>query len=272
MSGKDLVDSVKVSSNRICKVLGGEPPEGFHFELFMDEHNQKISKSKGNGLTMEDWLRYGAPESLAYYMFRLAEVGQAALFRRHPQGDGRISAAPGRLQPGPRGRRQAPPTRSTTRCGASTAAAAGQGLAGVVQPAAEPGLGGQRLGQGDPVGFHVALHAGRDARRASRCWTAWPATTRSTTTRTSSCRPSASARPTRRSAPPWRTSRAAEGAAGRLQGRRQRSRTRSTAGKAAGFEPLRTWFRRSTKCCWARPKARASARSRRSSAWPKRSR
>ena len=68
MSGKDLVDSVRVS-NRICKVLGGEPPEGFHYELFMDEHNQKISKTKGNGLTMEDWLRYGAPESLAYYLF-----------------------------------------------------------------------------------------------------------------------------------------------------------------------------------------------------------
>jgi len=68
MSGKDLVDSVRVS-NRVCKALGGEPPEGFHYELFMDEQNQKISKSKGNGLTMEDWLRYGAPESLAYYMF-----------------------------------------------------------------------------------------------------------------------------------------------------------------------------------------------------------
>ena len=67
MSGKDLVDSVKVS-NKICRVLGGEPPEGFHYELFMDEQNQKISKSKGNGLTMEQWLRYGAPESLAYYM------------------------------------------------------------------------------------------------------------------------------------------------------------------------------------------------------------
>jgi lysyl-tRNA synthetase class 1 len=68
MSGKDLIDSVRISS-RICKVLGGEPPETFHYELFMDENNQKISKSKGNGLTMEEWLRYGAPESLAYYMF-----------------------------------------------------------------------------------------------------------------------------------------------------------------------------------------------------------
>jgi lysyl-tRNA synthetase class 1 len=69
MSGKDLIDSVKASS-RICKALGGEPPEGFNYELFLDEQNQKISKSKGNGLSMEDWLRYGAPESLAYYMFQ----------------------------------------------------------------------------------------------------------------------------------------------------------------------------------------------------------
>ncbi|HVM99345.1 MAG TPA: lysine--tRNA ligase [Caulobacteraceae bacterium] len=68
MSGKDLVDSIRISS-RICRVLGAEPPETFTYELFMDEMNQKISKSKGNGLTMEEWLRYGAPESLAYYMF-----------------------------------------------------------------------------------------------------------------------------------------------------------------------------------------------------------
>jgi lysyl-tRNA synthetase class 1 len=68
MSGKDLIESVRASA-RICKILGGEPPEGFHYELFLDETNQKISKSKGNGLSMEDWLRYGAPESLAYYMF-----------------------------------------------------------------------------------------------------------------------------------------------------------------------------------------------------------
>jgi lysyl-tRNA synthetase, class I len=68
MSGKDLIDSVRVSS-RICKVLGGEPPEGFNFELFLDENGQRISKSKGNGLTLEEWLRYGIQESLAYYMF-----------------------------------------------------------------------------------------------------------------------------------------------------------------------------------------------------------
>jgi lysyl-tRNA synthetase class 1 len=69
MSGKDLIESVKVSS-RICSILGGTPPEGFNFELFLDEHNQKISKSKGNGLTLEEWRRYGAPESLVYYLFQ----------------------------------------------------------------------------------------------------------------------------------------------------------------------------------------------------------
>jgi len=79
MSGKDLIDSVKVS-NQICRILGGAPPEGFNYELFLDEANQKISKSKGNGLTMEDWLRYGAPESLAYYMFQSPKSAKKLYF------------------------------------------------------------------------------------------------------------------------------------------------------------------------------------------------
>jgi lysyl-tRNA synthetase class 1 len=79
MSGKDLVDSVRIS-NRIAKALGGEPPEAFHFELFMDENNQKISKSKGNGLTMEEWLRYGTPESLAYYMYQSPKSAKRLYF------------------------------------------------------------------------------------------------------------------------------------------------------------------------------------------------
>jgi len=78
-SGKDLVDSVRVS-NRIVKALGAEPPEAFHFELFMDENNQKISKSKGNGLTIEEWLRYGAPESLTYYMYQSPKSAKRLYF------------------------------------------------------------------------------------------------------------------------------------------------------------------------------------------------
>jgi lysyl-tRNA synthetase class 1 len=69
MAGKDLIDSVKLSS-RITRVLGGDPPAGFNYELFLDENGQKISKSKGNGLTIEEWLTYASPESLSLFMFQ----------------------------------------------------------------------------------------------------------------------------------------------------------------------------------------------------------
>jgi lysyl-tRNA synthetase class 1 len=68
MAGKDLIDSVRLSS-QICRALGGTPPDGFNYELFLDEGGQKISKSKGNGLTIDEWLAYASPESLALYMF-----------------------------------------------------------------------------------------------------------------------------------------------------------------------------------------------------------
>ena len=69
MAGKDLIDSVKLSS-RIARALGATPPEGFNYELFLDKDGAKISKSKGNGLTIEEWLSYASPESLALYMFQ----------------------------------------------------------------------------------------------------------------------------------------------------------------------------------------------------------
>jgi lysyl-tRNA synthetase, class I len=69
MSGKDLIDSVTQSS-KICRVLGARPPEGFNYEMFLDEKGEKISKSKGNGLTLEQWLTYGPDESLAFYIYR----------------------------------------------------------------------------------------------------------------------------------------------------------------------------------------------------------
>jgi lysyl-tRNA synthetase, class I len=68
MSGKDLIDSVKLAS-RITSALGGTPPAGFNYELFLDEKGQKISKSKGNGLSIEEWLTYASPESLELFMF-----------------------------------------------------------------------------------------------------------------------------------------------------------------------------------------------------------
>ncbi len=69
MAGKDLIDSVKLSG-KICSALGGTPPEGFNYELFLDDKGQKISKSKGNGLTIDEWLRYASPESLSLFMYR----------------------------------------------------------------------------------------------------------------------------------------------------------------------------------------------------------
>jgi lysyl-tRNA synthetase class 1 len=69
MSGKDLIDSV-VQSGKIARILGGRPPEGFNYEMFLDEKGEKISKSKGNGLSLEEWLRYGSEESLAFYIYR----------------------------------------------------------------------------------------------------------------------------------------------------------------------------------------------------------
>jgi len=69
MAGKDLSESVTLSS-RISRILGSVPPEGFSYELFLDENGEKISKSRGNGLTMEDWLKYGTPESLSFYMYQ----------------------------------------------------------------------------------------------------------------------------------------------------------------------------------------------------------
>jgi lysyl-tRNA synthetase class 1 len=68
MSGKDLIDSVRLSS-AVCRVLGSAPPVSYTYEHFLDEEGGKISKSKGNGLTIEEWLRYGPPESLSQFMY-----------------------------------------------------------------------------------------------------------------------------------------------------------------------------------------------------------
>ena len=69
MAGKDLIDSV-IQSGKICRILGHRPPEGFNYEMFLDEKGEKISKSKGNGLSLEEWLRYGSEPSLAFYIYR----------------------------------------------------------------------------------------------------------------------------------------------------------------------------------------------------------
>lgn len=79
MYGKDLIPSAELSS-KICKILGGTPPNGFNYELFLDENGQKISKSKGNGIGMDDWLRYATPESLSYYMYQTPKRAKKLYF------------------------------------------------------------------------------------------------------------------------------------------------------------------------------------------------
>ncbi|MCA3640956.1 MAG: lysine--tRNA ligase, partial [Methylobacterium sp.] len=68
MFGKDHQTNAGIY-DRICAILGGIPPEHYVYELFLDDQGQKISKSKGNGLTIDEWLTYASPESLALYMF-----------------------------------------------------------------------------------------------------------------------------------------------------------------------------------------------------------
>jgi lysyl-tRNA synthetase class 1 len=79
MSGKDHIDNVKTSS-KICRVLGGLPPDGFNYELFLDENGEKISKSKGNGLTIDEWLKYASPDSLSLYMFQKPKTAKKLFF------------------------------------------------------------------------------------------------------------------------------------------------------------------------------------------------
>ncbi|HVY15810.1 MAG TPA: lysine--tRNA ligase [Rhodopila sp.] len=79
MSGKDLIDSVKLSS-RICRILGAPPPETFTYELFLDKDGQKISKSKGNGLSVDEWLTYAPPESLAQFMYNQPQRAKRLYF------------------------------------------------------------------------------------------------------------------------------------------------------------------------------------------------
>ena len=79
MCGKDLTDSVKLSS-KICRILGSNPPLGFIYEFFLDEKGEKISKSKGNGLAVEDWLRYAPPESLSLFMYQKPKTAKRLYF------------------------------------------------------------------------------------------------------------------------------------------------------------------------------------------------
>ena len=79
MAGKDLTDSIRLAG-RICSILGGKAPHSFIYELFLDDKGEKISKSKGNGLAVEEWLKYAPQESLALFMFQKPKTAKRLHF------------------------------------------------------------------------------------------------------------------------------------------------------------------------------------------------
>ena len=108
MSGKDLIDSVRLSG-RICRILGSTPPEGFTYELFLDEQAQKISKSKGNGLSVDEWLRYAPPESLGQFMYNQPQRARRLYFDVIPRAVDEYLANAARLVTQPEAERPANP-------------------------------------------------------------------------------------------------------------------------------------------------------------------
>src|SRR5699024_3014084 len=79
MAGKDLIDSTNLAG-KICRAIDAEPPAGFNYELFLDEKGQKISKSKGNGLTIDEWLKYAPESSLRLYMYQKPKTAKRLYF------------------------------------------------------------------------------------------------------------------------------------------------------------------------------------------------
>ena len=279
MCGKDLIDSVTLSS-KICRALGGTPPESFIYELFLDEEGDKISKSKGNGLTIEEWLTYASPESLSLFMFQKPKAAKRLYFdviprtvdeylqflAAYPRQDAKAQA---------RQRGLAHPRRH----------AAGGRAADHVRAAAQPGGGIQRARQGRAVGLHPPACAGREPADASaarssgrlcgallrglreaaeevpRC------PTRSRPARCGRCR-MRSARPARRQRPrSCRASSTTSGAPSRATRTRppRAPRPTSRACRTRGSAP-------STRCCSARRRGPASAASSSSTAWRTRGR
>ena len=84
MYGKDHLPSQPLY-DKICRIAGGQPPEHFVFELFLDEKGQKISKSKGNGISIDEWLTYGPEESIALFMFQKPKAAKKLYFDQIPK-------------------------------------------------------------------------------------------------------------------------------------------------------------------------------------------
>ena len=204
MSGKDLINSVKQSS-RICRVLGGEPPEGFNYETVPRRAQPEDLQVQGQRPDPGGMAALRRAREPGLLPVSVAALGQEALFRRHPQGDGRVSAAARRLQP-PRGggrhagaiaARQPGVERPRRRAARGTARPCPSACCSTWSRRPTP-----RTRRSCGASSPGSSRARRP--RASRCSTGWPATP-STTTRTSCGRRSGSARPTTANARRWRT-------------------------------------------------------------------
>ncbi|AGT09340.1 lysine--tRNA ligase [Paracoccus aminophilus] len=79
MYGKDHSTNTPIY-DAICEILGGKKPDHFTYELFLDQDGQKISKSKGNGLSIDEWLTYAATESLSYFMYQKPKTAKRMHF------------------------------------------------------------------------------------------------------------------------------------------------------------------------------------------------
>ena len=237
MSGKDLIDSVRLSG-KICRILGSEPPAGFTYELFLDEQAQKISKSRGNGLSVEEWLRYAPPESLAQFMFNQPQRAKRLYFDVIPR------AVDEYLANAARAHGQAEADRPVNPAWHIHAGSVPQdsALAAVVRHAAEPGQRGERRDARHPVGLHPPLQPGTPRPRTCRSWPGWW-NTRSPTIAISCARPKQfrdrGTRPSGRRWPNWRT-------ALRALPPEADGETIQTAiyevGKRHPFADLRAWF------------------------------
>ena len=163
MAGKDLIDST-IQSGKIARILGGRPPEGFNYEMFLDEKGEKISKSKGNGLSLDQWLTYGSEESLAFFAYREPRKAKSLHIGVIPRAvdeyftfRANYAAPAGRAearQPGPPHPRRQGPRRQP---------------AADLRPAPQPRLAPRRQRQGDRVEVRPALcpgHVARDRPRA----------------------------------------------------------------------------------------------------------
>ncbi len=287
MAGKDLIDSVKLSS-QIVRALGGAPPEGFNYELFLDDKGQKISKSKGNGLTIDEWLTYASPESLSLFMFQKPSAAKRLYFDVIPR---TVDDYLGFLETYPRQEWRerlgnpvwhihsgAPPAAETLEHG--TEGQTTVSFAMLLNLAVSPTATIQQC-------CGASCAATRRARRLRPIRASTGSSiTQSPISATSSRRRSAIAPPTRSSAARWRRSRPSSPHWRRKprprtssmrsttsRGRSRATRTSTPRGRRRSGQACRASSSPcSTRCCSARSAGRASARSSRSTASKRRGR